>query len=682
MKFFKEHTLPKRRIKFDAYDIHKLCSFLYGYFVIQNKEVNDDALVKRINKLRGGNYYITVFAAVAWFAFYPSETLKAQDTVFHYNPWLTSYYHVNEPSSELHLDTSITHFNRYNPVEDSFGYLHTGHLGAAAAPMFYKPPVDASFDIGFHQFNPYWRASDAVKFYDSRQPFTQVGYQQGTKVEVLGSFIHTQNILPQLSIGVDMNRYRTDGFYQRQVSKITNFDAFARYESQNGFYHANVAYVLNSLKVEENGGVENLDVFSDTSLLDKSTQPVLLDSAYVNWKSDVVFFQNAFDLGKKELVQKNDSVQYQKVVPELRLQHFFKWEKGGYRFKDAAIDSAFYSNIYVDSLLTRDTLSFTNYCNEFRLRVMERSVGLLRGMQADIYYRHDFYRINSLLGENQVQSGIGGLELHQSFLNDSTSNFQIDFHLMGQYSFFDYNAGDFHIDFKTDLHIATQNSVTFALQFSKNHPSFIQQNYLSNHFSWSNDFKPYQSSTATISWLEKKWRLKLAAQVFNVANYLYWNQSALPSQFSDMVNGYSFFLQKDFTLKGFHLDNEFQYQSFSNDTVFAYPQFIARNSFYFQNRLFKGALTSKMGFDVRYNTNYFAPAYMPETGQFYIQRNSLLSYYPVIDLFLTIQVKGVRAFIMLQHINKDLFASGYYAVYRSPMPDRAFKLGLEWRFWN
>ena len=106
MKFFKEHTLPKRRIKFDAYDIHKLCSFLYGYFVIQNKEVNDDALVKRINKLRGGNYYITVFAAVAWFAFYPSETLKAQDTVFHYNPWLTSYYHVNEPSSELHLDTS------------------------------------------------------------------------------------------------------------------------------------------------------------------------------------------------------------------------------------------------------------------------------------------------------------------------------------------------------------------------------------------------------------------------------------------------------------------------------------------------------------------------------------------------------------------------------------------------
>ncbi len=640
------------------------------------------ALVNQFSGSERNYFSLAAFAVIVLLIFFSADTLQAQDTVFHYNPWLTSYYEIDKPSEALHLDTSITHFNRYNPVEEAFGYLHTGHLGAAAASMFYKPPADATFDLGFHQFDPYWRKSDAVKFYDSRQPFTQVGYQQGTKVEVLGSFIHTQNIIPQLSLGVDMNRYRTDGFYQRQVTKITNFDAFARYASRNGFYHANVAYVLNSLKVEENGGVENLDVFSDTSLLDKSTQPVLLDSAYVNWKSDAVFFQNAVDFGKREMIQKNDSVQYMRVIPELRLQHFFLWEKGSYRFKDAAIDSAFYSAIYLDSLVTRDTLNVTNYRNELRLRVLERKAGPLKGMQADVYYRHDLFLINSLMGDDQVHSGIGGLELHHRLLDDAINHFKLDIHLKGQYSFFDYNAGDFHVDLKTDFYFAEQNALALELQFSKNHPAFIQENYLSNHFSWNNEFEPSRSATATVSWLQKAWRLKLSARAFNVADYLYWNQSAVPSQFSDMINGYSFFLQKDFTLKGFHLDNEFQYQAYSNDTVLAYPQFIARNSFYFQNRLFKGALTSKIGIDVRYNTNYFAPSYMPETGQFYIQRISMLSYYPVFDLFLTIQVKGVRAFVMLQHINKDLFASGYFSAYRYPMPDRAFKLGLEWRFWN
>lgn len=632
--------------------------------------------------LRKLNWKLIAGTIMIWVAAIHGIPATAQDTIFNYNPLLSKYYQINDPSFAFHLDTSIIHFNRFNPVETSFGYLHTGHLGAAAAPMFYKPAGNVDFDLGFHQFDPYWRSAGEVRFYDSRQPFTQVSYQQGTKVEVLGSFIHTQNILPQLSLGVDMKRYRADGFYQRQVSKITNFDAFARYASQNGFYHVNAAYVLNSLKVEENGGVENLDVFTDTSLLDKSIQPVLLDSAYVNWKGDAAFLQNAFDFGKWSLVKKNDSVSVNTVMPEFRLQHLFKYEKRGYRFRDAAIDSAYYMNIYIDSLITRDTVESDNYQNEIRLRAFERKSGLLHGLEGDLFFKHDLYSISSNLEPEIVQLGVGGFSTHYAVKSDSSSRFALDIYLAAQYSFFDFNAGDYHVDFTTGFLTSGNHQLTLKLQFDKNHPSYIMQQYLSNHFYWENEFAPTASNMAVVSWLVQRWRLTLSARVFQVENYVYWNGSALPAQYTSLLKGYALFLVKDFSFKSFHFDNEFQYQGFNNDTVVAYPDFMARSSLYFQNRLFKGALTSKIGLDIRYNTNYHAPAYMPETGQFYLQRFSELSYYPVFDLFITIQVKGVRAFAMIQHINQDLFRPGYFSVYRSPMPDRSFRLGLEWRFWN
>ncbi|MEO6166882.1 MAG: putative porin [Chitinophagales bacterium] len=606
----------------------------------------------------------------------------AQDTVFNYNPNWTTYSLIQDPTVNYHLDTTITHFNRYNPAEAEFGYLHAGHLGAAASSMFFMPPKDAAFDIGFHQFDVYWRESNAAKFYDSKHPYTKVGYQQGTKVEVLGSFIHTQNILPQWSAGVNLNRYRTDGFYQRQVTKITNMDAFSRYGSQNGLYHLNVGYTLNSLKVEENGGVENLDVFVDTTLFDKSLQPVLLDSALNNWRNDALFFQNAIDFGKWENVKKNDSVTLKKVIPEFRLQHFFKWEKRGYRFNDAAIDNDYYETIYLDSVRTRDTLGYDSYGNELRFRVLKKNKGLLKNFLGDLYFHHDLYNIHAGVGDEQIQNGIGGIEINKLMQEDSSHVSGFDFHLTGQYNFIDRNAGDYQFRFQTDFRLGKSNVFSVELLQSDNHPSYIQQNYLSNHFKWDNNFSSFQTSLATIFWSEIKWRLKLSAQIFNIDNYIYWNQSALPAQFNGVLKGYAFFLQKDFSFKAFHFDNEWQYQSFSNDTIVSYPQFFSRHSLYFQNRLFKGALTSKIGLDIRYTSNYYAPAYMPETGQFYVQRYSIMEYYPVADLFITIQVKGVRAFAMFQHINKDLFGPGYFSVYRSPMPDRSFKLGLEWRFWN
>ncbi|MEP7128164.1 MAG: hypothetical protein ABI729_04820, partial [Chitinophagales bacterium] len=90
------------------------------------------------NKKRGTlNWRIAGIVVVHLFSLLFNNSVNAQDTVFNYNPYWTNYFLVQEPTVAQTLDTSIIHFNRFNPVEEEFGYLHTGHLGAAAASMFH-----------------------------------------------------------------------------------------------------------------------------------------------------------------------------------------------------------------------------------------------------------------------------------------------------------------------------------------------------------------------------------------------------------------------------------------------------------------------------------------------------------------------------------------------------------------
>lgn len=234
----------------------------------------------------------------------PDIKTVAQDTIFNYNPQWTTYYYRDNLDAAFHLDTTINDFRRYNPAEELFGYLHIGQLGAPERPMFFSTDNSASFDIGFHQFDIYWLNSNRVKLYDTRHPYTSVYYQQGSKNEIKASIIHAQNILPQWSAGAEVNRLRTDGYYQRQLSRITNFDAFTRYDSRNGLYQLEAAYVLNSIKVNENGGIADPNVLEDSSIFDKFLVPVNLDSAINYWKNDEFFVQNTFQLGPWEDVKK------------------------------------------------------------------------------------------------------------------------------------------------------------------------------------------------------------------------------------------------------------------------------------------------------------------------------------------------------------------------------------------
>lgn len=616
------------------------------------------------------------FILIIPFSFLIFHFSTGQDTTFRYYPQFTRYTTLSQPDSIHPLDTTINFFQRFHPAEQPFGYLHLGYAGAPAMPLFFIPRKDAEVDIGFQQFNAYWRGIDDVKFYDTREAFTSVRYQQGSRNEILVSAIHAQNITPQLGFGIDYNRLRTDGWYQRQTSRLSNFNGYAQYHSPNNFYSVKAAYILNNFNVQINGGITNDLIFSDSTLFDKSLATVYLDSASSVLKSDELVLVNAINFGRKVFRETIDSVEKKKIIPEFRLQHRAEWERRRFFFNDSFSDASFYTDDTLNFAAVSDSFIVRRIANEVRLsKLVQDSTSRLFKFSADAFARFSVFQVHNQDYVKQIQSGIIGANFSTLFFS------KLKLSSFGELNLLDRNMGDFVLNASMIYLLTDQRVMGAEAMISNNHPALIEDEYHSTYFNWDNSFVPMTALSGNVFYRDQKLKLVLKAGWFSQSDYIYWTTGSIPVQ-NGTLSGLQFSAAKNFRVTRFHLDNEVMYQTFNDKSIVSYPSFILRSSLYYQDDEYRHALQSKIGFDVRYHTNYFAPAYQPATGQFLVQRTLEFEYLPVVDLFVVVKVKAVRGYIVLQNAAQGLFENGNFAAVHYPMADRAVKFGLQWMFWN
>ena len=602
---------------------------------------------------------------------------KAQDTTFRYYPEFTKYYMLNQPDTVFALDTTIDFFHRFHPVEKRFAWLHLGYLGAPAASMYFLPFTDPDIDVGFHQFDPYWRRMEDVKFYDTREPYTSFLYQQGSRSEVRAVIAHAQNITPYLSIGIDFNRMRTTGWYMRQESKISNFNAFGRFRTPDNRYNAVFAYVLNDLKLQQNGGVVDDSLFEDNSFFNKSLVSVALQAAESRWKNDEIMMINAVNIGKWIEPDVKDTLSKRRIDPVFRLQHRFGWERRRYLFLDELVDSSFYSNpeLFPHGGL-HDSVKVNRILNEVKLLKIARDTADKKfRFSSDVFFRYHIFKTHNRRDVEDYSSAILGGQLRTYIFKVVRMQATGALNLAGR------NQGDYRLTGVFTYEFVPGRKILGEVENAATHPSLMQEEYHSVFFEWENDFGQLNFFNISGAYVDDKLQMVLKVAAWSQSNYIYWQADATPAQYGDVLQGMQFFLQKNFRIGRVHLDNELLYQTFSNDSIVSFPDFVIRSSFYYRNELFNKSVQTKIGFDVRYNTDYHAPAYQPAIGQFPIQ-NAELSYYPEFDVFLNVKIKSVRAFLELQNVMQGLFSNGHFYGYRYPMPDRAFKVGFQWMFWN
>jgi hypothetical protein len=94
-------------------------------------------------------------------------------------------------------------------------------------------------------------------------------------------------------------------------------------------------------------------------------------------------------------------------------------------------------------------------------------------------------------------------------------------------------------------------------------------------------------------------------------------------------------------------------------------------------------LHSTFGANVRYNTEFVAPAYAVGLGQFYNSTpGQTFSSYPVASVYLKATLIRTNLFLQYNYANQGLFSKGYYMVNRYPGPNSQLVIGVSWTFYN
>ncbi|MCG8582026.1 MAG: putative porin, partial [Bacteroidales bacterium] len=155
----------------------------------------------------------------------------------------------------------------------------------------------------------------------------------------------------------------------------------------------------------------------------------------------------------------------------------------------------------------------------------------------------------------------------------------------------------------------------------------------------------------------------------------------LPAQTSTVVQVFNARLKKHFKLGRIHSVNDVIVQYTSHDEYIPVPKLALYNSTYYQNTLFQ-VLHFQIGFDARYNSQYYAPMYMPASGQFVNQRSQKVGNYPFVDVFANLQLKRARIYVKFDHVNEGYPNEPYYTSYQYPGNPRSLKFGVSWNFYD
>jgi hypothetical protein len=217
-------------------------------------------------------------------------------------------------------------------------------------------------------------------------------------------------------------------------------------------------------------------------------------------------------------------------------------------------------------------------------------------------------------------------------------------------------------------------------------PSFLYSRFVSNTFIWNQDLDQTNifNMSGELSLLSNYFDLH--GDYYLLHNYVYFDTTAFPQQFHKGLSVLSLVAEKEFHLWKFHSINKMAFQQVSDPDVLSLPTLAISSSNYLQHEFnFKstgGKLTTIIGFDLFYNTSYYANAYMPSLAVFYQQQKKHLGNYPYVDLFLNVRLKRVRFFMKYEHINSGWLEKNFFTTLHYPMFQRYLKIGISWTFYD
>lgn len=593
------------------------------------------------------------------------------------------------------FDSSLNYFQIYKPICTKNNTFSTiGNTGLSAIFNNYEDYSNTFYINSLNYLKNYLFTSGNNYYFNTRRHFSNVKYISGSKKENLLSILHTQNINPNFNAGFRYNLIASPGEYKRQSVRSNSFNFFTSYSSIR--YNVNANYNYNKFKLLENGGIANDSAYrilgQNTSYLDVN----LTNASSVIKYSDVDITQE-IKIGKINIITYNDTISKDSIVTrsrkdldsKLNLFHNFNYSSSYRIYDDKNPLSGFYNRRYVDTLIN-DTLykiildSIPIYISD---SITYDSI-FSKTISNSIYLK---YQISDIIALFSFRNELYKYSIHTININDF-SNFA-SFNILKRYNA-NYSTlkveygingndkGSVLIHSNNNFKVSNNSFLNIDFSFNRFNSDFFIEKYFSNHFYWDTSYLNIDETRYSISLYNQKNKFNITLGGLVLDNFIYFNEIGYPKQTQNTFNIYYINLIKEFNYRKLHYRIIGTYQINENKNVIKAPDYIIRNSLFFNFNLFKKVLKINTGIDATYIPKYTPYSYMPATGVFYNGYNNSIGNYHFIDIYVSASLKRALFFIKYENLLNSVLSYKYYSLNKYPVNSAGLKIGLSWNFYD
>ena len=608
------------------------------------------------------------------------------------------------------LDTGYNYrFNDYPFMKTD---VNASYLGVSGSPVqtydFFKRRTDEC--VGFYApYEPYSFSPCTLPMYNTKTPYTELSYY-GTlfaNIEREETDIHimtTQNIFPSLNIMFEYDRNGSNGMLENEATDNRNVVFAGNYLGKK--YMAHAGFIFNQVKRNENGGVVDNFWIRDTTVGSREVAVRLTDADNRIYKRTWFLDQTCrIPIG---FINKLTGKAAKDQEEEIGTEDF----DGTTAFIGHSTEYSVYSKMYYDRIGTSDEAGRNFYHNNFYINPTVSNDSIrVRKLDNRIFLRIQPWAEDAIV--STVNAGIGNHNMNyfmftpDGYLSPSRNVTESTFYLYGgaagsfrkyiswnadaYYNFAGDRANDFGIDASMGFsfypfrrHRTSPVNIGARFSTSLESAEFLERHYFSNHLKWDSDFDRKSTTTVEGSISIPHWDFSVNAGYSLLANNIYYDTQAVARQNPEAMSVFKIGLQKNFAVKGLHLDNNLLFQASSNEDVLPLPMLAANLKWYFQFDVVRNVMQMQIGANALYTTKWYAPAYSPQSGMFHNQNTNKYGDCPYIDAFVNIQWKRATIFVKVININMGWpnNSADYFSADGYIRPQRGIKFGVWWPFYT
>lgn len=545
------------------------------------------------------------------------------------------------------------------------------HLGYDYLTINLTPKIGASAkELGYF-------TKEQVNYYRVPTPTTELFFQTGIQQgQVLNSML-TMNINPQLNVSVAFKGLRSLGDYRNALASHQNLRLTASYQTKNNRYILRSHYTGQNLYHQENGGLTESSLLlyttNDKEYTDRERLTTQFTDAESRLQARTYYLEHGFNLWYHGIDSTHTKTSY------LQIGHEFSHDRQYYTY-DQSSANVFFGDAY-EKIIADSTFNFKTSQTGYAELKAPWVLGKLRFQAQHTLYNYGYNNIitddNSVIPARikghtisthalwNAQLKTFGLHAKAGTIIEGLFNGN---YLTGTASF---KTKDSLFDIRATLLIKSESPKLNTLLY--------QSDYMS--YNWYNDFKNENTRVLKFDLFSDK-LLDATVSFTNMDYYTYFNAEAMPEQYDENLSYLKVKAHKTLTWRKWSLDNTLMYQKIANGgDVLHVPDFVTQNSFYFTDHIFKGnPLFLQTGFTVKYFTKYYANEFNPLLNEFYIQNETEIGGYPLLDFFANGMVKKTRFYFKLENLNSLWDGGKYLSTPTQPYRDFTVRFGLVWNF--